>query len=304
MSETMADFSSELNNSMRVINAGDMVTGTVVGVSDTEVTVDLQYFAEGIIRAADYSGDPSFNIRQDVEIGAEVTAVVLRMDDGHGNILLSRRKANEILIWDKLKELLKNKTHITVKIAQAVKGGAVAYYEGIRAFIPASKIALSFIEDLETFVGREVDAIVITADEENKRLVLSVRDVLREKAEEEKAKMVSNLKVGFVTEGTVESLKDYGAFVGIGNGIDGLLHISQIPSDKRLKHPKEVLNVGDKVKVRVTRIQDGRISLSMRALEEEAPAEELVEEKVVLPKSEKLTTNLGSLLAGLNLPEE
>ena len=304
MSETMEDFSSELNNSMRVINAGDMVTGTVVGVSDTEVTVDLQYFAEGIIRAADYSGDPSFNIRHDVEIGSEVQAVVLRMDDGHGNILLSRRKANEILIWDKLKQLLADKTHITVKIAQAVKGGAVAYYEGIRAFIPASKMALNFVEDLETFVGKEAEAIVITADEENKRLVLSIRDVLREKAEEEKAKMVSNLQVGLITEGTVESLKDYGAFVGIGNGIDGLLHISQIPSEKRLKHPKEVLNVGDKVKVKVTRIQDGRISLSMRALEETAPAEEVVEEKVVLPKSEKLTTNLGSLLAGLNLPEE
>ncbi len=304
MSETMADFSSELNNSMRVINAGDMVTGTIVGVSDTEVTVDLQYYAEGIIRAADFSGDPSFNIRQDAEIGSEVTAVVLRMDDGHGNILLSRKAANDILIWDKLKEMMDSKTRITVKIAQAVKGGAVAYYEGIRAFIPASKIALSFIEDLETFVGQEVEAIIITADAEKKRLVLSVRDVLRAKAEEEKAKMVSNLAVGFVTEGTVESLKDYGAFVGIGNGIDGLLHISQIPSEKRLKHPKDVLSVGDKVKVKVTKIQDGRISLSMRAVEETAPAEEIVEEKVVLPKSEKLTTNLGSLLKGLNLPEE
>ena len=300
MSETMADFSSELNNSMRVINAGDMVTGTIVGVSDTEVTVDLQYYAEGIIRAADFSGDPSFNIRQDAEIGSEVTAVVLRMDDGHGNILLSRKAANDILIWDKLKEMMDSKTRITVKIAQAVKGGAVAYYEGIRAFIPASKIALSFIEDLETFVGQEVEAIIITADAEKKRLVLSVRDVLRAKAEEEKAKMVSNLAVGFVTEGTVESIKDYGAFVGIGNGIDGLLHISQIPSEKRLKHPKEVLSVGDKVKVKVTQVKDGKISLSMRALEDK-PAEEVVEEKVELPKSENLTTSLSSLLKGLKL---
>ena len=99
MSETMADFSSALDNSMRVINAGDLVHGSVVGISDTEVTVDLQYFAEGIIRAADYSGDPSFSIKQNVEIGEEVDAVVLRMDDGNGNILLSRKEANEILMW-------------------------------------------------------------------------------------------------------------------------------------------------------------------------------------------------------------
>ena len=303
MGETMDDFSSELNNSMRVINVGDIVEGTVVGISDTEVTVDLQYFAEGIIRAEDYSGDPSFSIRQDVEVGTQVKAVVLRMDDGHGNILLSRKEANEILIWDQLDEMMKARTHVSVKIVQAVKGGCVAYYDGIRAFIPASKAALTYTEDLETLVGKEVEAILITVDKEKKRLVLSVRDVLREKANEEKARIASNLKVGLVTEGTVETLQDYGAFINIGNGIDGLCHISQIPAEKRLKHPSEVLSVGDKVKVKITAVKDGRISLSMRAVNEEAKAEEVVEEKVVLPKSEALTTNLGSLLAGLKLPE-
>ena len=300
MSETMADFSSALDNSMRVINAGDLVHGSVVGISDTEVTVDLQYFAEGIIRAADYSGDPSFNIKQNVEIGEEVDAVVLRMDDGNGNILLSRKEANEILMWDKFAEMMSEKTHVRIKIAQAVKGGVVGYYEGIRAFIPASKLSLAYTEDLEAFVGQEVEAIIITADKEKKRLVLSVRDVLREAAEAEKARMVSNLNVGLVTEGTVENITDYGAFVGIGNGIDGLLHISQITSEKRLKHPGEVLKVGDKVKVKVTRIENGRISLSMKALEEAVP-EVVREEKVELPKSEKLTTNLGALLSGLKL---
>ena len=304
MSETMADFSAELDNSMRVINAGDMVEGTVVGISDTEVNVDLQYYAPGIIRAADYSGDPSFNIRESVEIGTPVKAVVLRMDDGNGNLLLSKKAADEVIIWDKLEELLNDKTHITVKITEAVKGGCVGYYEGIRAFIPASKVAMQYVEDLNTFVGQEAEAIVITADKEKKRLVLSVRDVLREKAREEKARMVSNLQVGLVTEGTVESLMEYGAFVNIGNGVDGLVHISQIPSEKRLNHAKEALNVGDRVKVKVTQVKDGRISLSMRAAEETAKPERVVEEKVKLPKSEELTTNLGSLLAGLNLPEE
>ncbi len=302
MSESMADYSSALDNSMRVINAGDLVHGTVVGISDTEVVVDLQYFAEGIIRAADYSGDPAFSIKQDVEIGTEVDAVVLRMDDGNGNILLSRKEATEILIWDKLAEMMKEKTHVRVKIAQSVKGGVVGFYEGIRAFIPASKLSLAYTEDLDAFVGQEVEAIIITADKEKKRLVLSVRDVLREAAEAEKARMVSNLKPGLVTEGTVENLMDYGAFVGIGNGIDGLLHISQITSEKRLKHPSEVLKVGDKIKVKVTRVENGKISLSMKALEEAVP-EAVKEEKVEIPKSEKLTLNLGSLLSGIKLDD-
>ena len=303
MSETMEDFSKELDGSMRVINAGDIVEGTVVGISDTEVTVDLQYYAEGIIRAEDYSGDPSFSIRQDVEIGAPVKAVVLRMDDGHGNLLLSRKKANELLIWDHLKELMDEKTPVHVKIVQAVKGGVVTYFEGIRAFIPASKLALGYTEDLEAFAGKEADAVIITADAEKKRLVLSIRDLLRKKAEEEKARMVSNIRPGLVTEGTVETLTDYGAFVNIGNGIDGLLHVSQITNERRIKFPKDVLSVGDKVKVKVTKVADGRISLSMKALEENAAPEPVVEEKIELPQSEALTSSLGALLAGIKLDD-
>ena len=300
MSETMEDFSNEINESMRVINTGDMIEGTVVGISDTEVTLDLQYYAEGIIKAEDYSGDPSFNIKQDVNVGDTVNAVVIRMDDGQGNILLSRKKAVDMEAWEKFSDYLKNKTHVKVKINQAVKGGVTAFLEGVRAFIPASKLSLSFVEDLEQFVEQEVEAIVITADEAEKRLVLSVRDVLREQADEDKARTISNMKVGLVTEGTVETIKPYGAFVNIGNGVSGLVHISQITNMKRLRNPGEVLKEGQTVKVKVTAVKDGKISLSMKALEEAAP-EKFHEEKVELPKTEELTTSLGSLLGGLHL---
>ena len=300
MSETMEDFSNEINESMRVINTGDMIEGTVVGISDTEVTLDLQYYAEGIIKAQDYSGDPSFNIKQDVNVGDTVNAVVIRMDDGQGNILLSRKKAVDMEAWEKFSDYLKNKTHVKVKINQAVKGGVTAFLEGVRAFIPASKLSLSFVEDLEQFVGQEVEAIVITADEAEKRLVLSVRDVLREQADEDKARTISNMKVGLVTEGTVETIKPYGAFVNIGNGVSGLVHISQITNMKRLRNPGEVLKEGQTVKVKITAVNDGKISLSMKALEEAAP-EKFHEEKVNIPEAEELTTSLGSLLGGLNL---
>lgn len=300
--ESMADYAGEIESSMREISVGDILEGTVVGLTDTEVTVDLQYAAEGIIRTQDYSGDPSFSIKENVHPGDVVKATVLKLDDGNGNILLSRKAAEEELAWDNFKTLMDEKTAVDVTVKEAVKGGVVAFLNGVRAFIPASKLALEYVEDLSTFVGQTVPAYVIQAEKDGKRLVLSCRDVLRDRRAQEKANMISNLKVGLVTEGTVESLQTYGAFVGLGNGIDGLVHISQITNTKRLKHPKEMLSVGDKVKVKVTGIKDGKISLSMKACEETSEAPRRVEEEhVQIPKAEKLTTSLGSLLKGIKL---
>ena len=298
--ESMADYAGEIDSSMREISVGDILEGTVVGLTDTEVTVDLQYAAEGIIRTQDYSGDPSFSVKENVHPGDVVKATVLKLDDGNGNILLSRKAAEEELAWDNFKTLMDEKTAVDVTVKEAVKGGVVAFLNGVRAFIPASKLALEYVEDLSTFVGETVPVYVIQAEKEGKRLVLSSRDVLRDRRAAEKANMISNLKVGLVTEGTVESLQTYGAFVGLGNGIDGLVHISQITNTKRLKHPKEMLSVGDKVKVKVTGIKDGKISLSMKACEETTEAPRRVEEEhVQIPKAEKLTTSLGSLLKGI-----
>ena len=300
--ESMADYAGEIESSMREISVGDILEGTVVGLTDTEVTVDLQYAAEGIIRTQDYSGDPSFSVKENVHPGDVVKATVLKLDDGNGNILLSRKAAEEELAWDNFKTLMDEKTAVDVTVKEAVKGGVVAFLNGVRAFIPASKLALEYVEDLSTFVGQTVPAYVIQAEKDGKRLVLSCRDVLRDRRAQEKANMISNLKVGLVTEGTVESLQTYGAFVGLGNGIDGLVHISQITNTKRLKHPKEMLSVGDKVKVKVTGIKDGKISLSMKACEETSEAPRRVEEEhVQIPKAEKLTTSLGSLLKGIKL---
>ncbi|MDO5701857.1 MAG: S1 RNA-binding domain-containing protein [Lachnospiraceae bacterium] len=299
--ETMDDYQNELNNSMRRIEVGDLVEGTVTGISDDDVTVDLSYYAEGIIRKLDYSGDPNFSLKNDVKIGDPVKAIVLRTDDGRGNILLSRRNAMEKLAWEEFKAMKENKQDTEVKIVEVVKGGVVGFLNGIRAFVPASQLSLDYVEDLSVFKGQVIPVRVITAEQEGKKLVLSSRDILRARRNAEKAERISNIQVGLVTEGTVQSLMNYGAFVNLGSGIDGLVHISQISSEKRLKHPSEALAVGDKVKVKVTAVKDGKISLSMKALDEAAPAKPVEEERVVLPKSEKLTTSLGSLLSGIKL---
>ena len=120
--------------------------------------------------------------------------------------------------------------------------------EGIRGFIPASRLSLSYIEDLESYLLKDIEVQVIDVDKDSKKLILSAKEILRAKAEEERKNKVSNLEIGLVTEGTVESLQPYGAFVDLGNGLSGLVHISQI-CEKRIKTPSEAISVGDKVKV-------------------------------------------------------
>ena len=296
---TMDDYATELEASLHKVQEGDVLTGTVIGVSETEVTVDLKSYTDGIIRAEDYSEDPSFSIKNDVHVGDEVTATVLRTDDGQGHILLSRKAAADELAWKKLQEYLDEKTVLDVKVGGVVKGGVIAYVEGIRGFIPASKLSLSYVENLEDWLNKEIQVQVITVEPEKKRLVLSAREILREKAAEERRAKISNVQVGLVTEGKVESIQPYGAFIDLGEGLPGLVHVSQI-SDKRIKTPDAVLKVGDTVKVKVIAIKDGKLSLSMKALKDVA-AEEVREEKVVLPKSEELTTSLGELFKNIKL---
>ncbi len=301
--ETMDDYKEAIDRSMRQLKVGDLVDGTVAGVTETEVTVDLNYYAEGIIRPLDYTADPAFSIKNDVHPGESIQAVILRMDDGQGRVLLSRREAADELAWKKFQTELKEKTPVSLKITETVKGGVIGFLDGVRAFVPASQLSLSYVEDLSVFVGTTIEGRVITADKADKRLVVGCKDLLREKRDADRAEFVSNLKEGMVTEGTVQSLQSYGAFVSLGEGVDGLVHISQITNTRRLKHPREMLEVGQKVKVKVLSVKDGRISLSMKAVEEapEAEAEKYEEEKVELPKEEELTTNLGSLLKGLKL---
>lgn len=296
---SMDDYSDELEASFKSVNAGDILTGTVISVGDEDVTLDLKYYAEGIIRAEDYSHEPDFHLKENVQVGEEISATVLRKDDGHGNILLSKVEANDILAWDKLKQLKEDKTVLDVVIKGVVKGGAIAYVEGIRGFIPASKLSLNYVEDLEEFLNKPIKVQVFDIVPDDKRLILSARELLRAKADDERRQKISNVEVGLVTEGTVESLQPYGAFVNLGSGLSGLVHISQI-CERRIKTPAEVIAVGDKVKVKVTAVKDGKLSLSMKALGDTL-AEEISEETIDLPNSGELTTSLGDLFKNIKL---
>lgn len=300
MAETMKDYEAELEASFKKIEEGDILTGTVVSVDDKEIIVDLKYYAEGIIPVEDYSREPGFNVKEEVHPGDEVSATVIRKDDGNGNILLSKVEATDVLAWDKLKELKASGEVLDVVVKGVVNGGAVAYVEGVRGFIPASKLALNYVEDTNEYLNRHIQVQVIDVNKEDKKLILSAKEILREKAEEERKNKISNIQPGFVTEGIVESLQPYGAFVDLGNGVSGLVHISQI-CEKRIRKPSEVLAVGDKVKVKVTAVKDGKLSLSIKEATD-MMAKEVEEEKIEIPLSgEEATTSLGALFANIKL---
>ena len=200
--------------------------------------------------------------------------------------------------WNVVKDYMEKGTILPVKIEGIVNGGAIAMVEGLRGFIPASKLSLSYIENLETYLLKEIEVRVIDVDQAENRLVLSAREILKEKAKKEMEERIASVKVGTIMEGKVESLQNYGAFVRLEDDLSGLVHVSQI-SHKRVKSPKDVLNVGDDVKVKVIGIKEGKISLSMKALEE--VVEEEPEEKVVIPKSENIGTSLGDLFKNIKL---
>lgn len=298
---SMKEFEDQINQSMRKIQEGEIVTGTIIGISDTEVTVDLGYYAEGIIKLEELSNDPRFSIKADVVIGEQISATVIREDDGQGNILLSKKKADDILSWDALKDYMKNRTIVKVKIAQVVNGGVVTFLKGIRAFIPASQLSLNYVEDLDAWLNKEIEVLVITVDEDDNKLVLSGKEVERDKALEDKNSKILKLQLGLVTTGVIEKIVPYGAFVNIGEGLSGLVHISQI-CGKHIKSPNEVIKEGEEVKVKITDIKDGKISLSMKAVEEKSEVVEDVEEAPFeFTSGEQASTGLGDLLKKFKL---
>jgi len=283
--ETMEDYSKELEASFKKIEEGDIISGTVISVNEEEVILDLNYYAQGIIKAEDMSNDPKYNILDEVKVGDSIKATVVKIDDGSGNIQLSCKEAKEVLAWDILNQYMEEEKEIEVRVNEVVNGGVIAYA----------------VENLEEWVNKKLTVQVITVDESKKKLVMSAKAVEKKKAEEEIHHKISMLSPGTIMEGTVESLMPYGAFIALSDGLSGLVHISQI-SQRRIKKPSEVMNVGDKVKVKILNTNNGKISLSMKAVEENAEVDEV--EKVETAKyssNEHIGTSLGDLFKNLNL---
>lgn len=298
MAESMEDYAKELEASFRKIREGDIISGTVMHVNEEEVVLDLKYYTQGVIKAEDMSNSPDFSLLKDVKKGDVIEGTVIRMDDGQGNIRLSRKSASQVLAWDKLKQYMDEEKVLTVKVGGVTNAGAIAYVEDIRGFIPASQLSMEYVEDVNPWLNKVIQVRIITLDKEKEKLVMSAKVILKEEAKEAHDRKVAMMVPGSILEGTVESLMDFGAFVNLGDGLSGLVHISQI-SMKRIKKPSEVLKTGDKVKVKLLNTNQGKISLSIKALEEDMEADSI--EDFNFQSEGEASTSLGSLFANLKL---
>ena len=214
--------------------------------------------------------------------------------------------------WDKFQQMLEAKEKVTVKIEEAVKGGVVAFLDEVRGFIPASHLSTQHVENLEEYKGKDLEVIVITVDPEKKRLVMSHRELEKSSRRNDRAAKLAAINVGDTVNGVVESIKDYGAFIDLGDGISGLVHISQL-AYTRVKSVGAVLKEGQEVAAKVIAKEKGKISLSVKALqeapegyEEEAPRGERAprepkEDYSKYEEKESATTSLGDLLKGIKL---
>jgi len=246
------------------LHSGRVVKGTVIRVTPTEVTVDLGYKSDGIITRNEFTDDPSADITQLTKPGDVFDVFIIRVNDGDGNVMASKKKLDNQANYKMLEEALAEKTVVTGKITEVVKGGLLANIQGARVFIPSSQVSNRFVEDLSQFKGQEMKLHILELDRSKRRIVAGRKELAAQEAKQIREEMFAKLEEGQRIEGTVSRLADFGAFVDIG-GMDGLIHVSEM-AWKRVRKVADVLQVGDKVTVTVIGIdpEKNKISLSLK----------------------------------------
>ncbi|WP_223066615.1 30S ribosomal protein S1 [Paenibacillus caui] len=246
------------------LKKGDSVKGTIVKVEDNQAYVSLGYKYDGIIPIRELSAVHLDSAGDAVEVGQEVEAKVVSIDDEKERLVLSKRAIDSENAWAALQQKFDNNETFEVTVADVVKGGIVADV-GVRGFIPASMVERHFVEDFSDYKGRTLRVKVKELDQENNKVILSQKDVLEEEFEANKLKVMAELQEGSVIEGTVQRLTQFGAFVDVG-GVDGLVHVSEI-AWSHVDKPSDVLSEGDQIKVKVLKVdpEKGKISLSIKA---------------------------------------
>ncbi|MBP3910282.1 30S ribosomal protein S1 [Zhenhengia yiwuensis] len=259
---TMADFMDEIEKSMVRIRKGDIKTAKVVSIEDAGLITNIGSHADAIVPWNEYSYE-EVKI-EDVQVGDTFDVLVLNTDDGDGNIIVSKKRAEAEVALENIEQLYKNHEHFVVKVKEVVKGGVIANLQGMRAFIPGSQITDVYVEDLNEFVGKEIEVEIIEFNPKNKKLVLSGKAIAKAKTQQAKKERFDSIIEGEKYTGTVTKLMPYGAFVNIG-GVEGLVHNTDL-SWTRIKHPSDVVKEGDKLNVTVLSIdkEKGKIALGAK----------------------------------------
>lgn len=262
--ESMLDFMEEIEKSLRLPRSGELVNGKVHQVTDKEIIVNLGCKKDGIIPLNEITLEGDQKLTDLFSEGDEISAKVLKTDDGDGTILLSKKKLEASEHWEEINKAFEDKTLIDVNVVRQVNGGVIATYKEVQGFIPLSQLSDKFVENPAEFVGQTLSVKVSRVDSRRGKAVFSHKAKLLEERQKALEEIWNSINVGDIVEGKVMRFTDYGAFVDIG-GVDGLLHISEISWGK-LKHPQEVLEIGQTINVKILSMntEKGKVSLGLK----------------------------------------
>lgn len=263
--ETVAEeVSQDAMDNLVSLKKGDSVKGTIVKIEDNQAYVSLGYKYDGVIPLRELSSVQLESANDAVQVGQEVELKVVSIDDNKESLVLSKKLVDSAKGWEEIQARFESGEIFEVTVADVVKGGLVADV-GVRGFIPASMVERHFVEDFSDYKGRTLRVKVKELDLENKKVILSAKEVLDAEFEQNKQQIMNDLQAGQELDGTVQRLTPFGAFVDIG-GIDGLVHVSEL-SWQHVAHPKDVVSEGQAVRVKVLKVDPaaGKISLSIKA---------------------------------------
>ena len=266
MTESFAELFEQSEEKLSKLKPGAIVIGTVVDVRNDVVVINAGLKSEGIVPIEQFRNEAG---EIDVGIGDEVKVALDSLENGFGETVLSREKAKRAMVWDELEEAMEKGETITGRISGKVKGGFTVDIKDVRAFLPGSLVDVRPVRDPVYLEGKEIEFKIIKLDRKRNNVVVSRRAVVESEHSEEREQLLERLQEGAIVTGVVKNLTDYGAFVDLG-GIDGLLHITDM-AWKRVRHPSEVVNVGDELKVRVLKFdrERNRVSLGLKQLGED-----------------------------------
>jgi small subunit ribosomal protein S1 len=256
-----AEMFGQYEESLRSISEGEIVRGTVLGIDEKEVLVDVGFKSEGVISLSEFA-DPS-----SIKVGDILEVFLEKMENQDGLVVLSKQRADFVRVWDRVKEAHDTGQVVEGKLVRKIKGGVVVDLYGVEAFLPGSQIALRQVQNVDALLGQNVQVKIIKLNKRRRNIVVSRRAVLEEERDRMKSTILKDLAKDQIREGVVKNITDFGAFVDLG-GIDGLLHITDM-SWGRVSHPSEISKIGDKVRVKVLNFdpEKERISLGLKQLE-------------------------------------
>lgn len=255
-------FEQMLEESFKTIHNGEVVEGTVIDVKPDEIILNIGYKADGIISRSEYTNEPNVDLTTIVSVGDSMTAKVLKVNDGEGQVLLTYKRLAAEKGNERLREAFENKEVLKAPVTQILGGGLSVVVEEARVFIPASLVSDTYEKDLSKYQGQEIEFVISEFNPRRNRVIGDRRQLLVAERAEKQKELFAKISVGDRMEGTVKNVTDFGAFIDLG-GVDGLLHISEM-SWGRVENPKKVFQVGDKVEVMIKDIHDTKIALSLK----------------------------------------